>query len=93
MTFALLFCFNFFIIVNILQHYDVKWVEDFYKRRTLFIFGYLILVLIGYITFIKNNKHLKIKYKYDKEERNKKRLKTVLALFYITMTIILLFIF
>lgn len=91
--FALLLCFNLFAIINILQYYNAEWLDDFYKRKTIFIIIYLLLLLIGYFVFIKNSKYLKLKYKYDKEKKKKKNLKTSLVLFYILGVIVLLFIF
>lgn len=89
---SLLVCFNMFIVANVLQYYNVRWVEDFYKRKTLFVIVYFLL-LIGYLFFIKDGKYIKIKNKYDKEGNKKRVIKTTLVLFYVGGTIILLFVF
>ncbi len=89
---ALVLSFNLFVIVNILQYYNVDFVGNFFKQKEIFIALYISILLVGYFLFIRKKKYAAIKDKYDKESKNKKLLKTSLAIIYIITIFILAFV-
>ncbi len=89
---ALVLCFNSFVVINILQYYNVDFVGSFFKQKEMFIVLYISILFAGYFLFIRKKKYVAIKDKYDKESKKKKLLKTSFVIFYIATIFILAFV-
>lgn len=89
---TLVVSFNVFVLINLLQHYEVDFVKDFYKKKLNFIIMYVALFILGHILFIRKKKYLEIVKNYDSEPKKRKWPKLLLSITYILTLIILIFV-
>lgn len=88
---ALILSFTLFGIINILEYFGIKLIEDFWKNKILFVVIYLGFIFLGYYIFIRKNNYISLVQKFDIESK-KNRIRNVFLIFlYLILLIILNF--
>lgn len=89
---TLVVSFNVFVLIDILQYYEVGFAEGFYRKKSNFVIMYAALFILGYVLFIRKKKYLEIVKNYDSEPKKRKWSKLLLSITYISTLVILIFV-
>ena len=89
---ALILSFTFFGIINLFEYFDSNLFVDFWNNKSLFIVMYISFLVIGYFTFIRNEKYIKLVNKFDSENKKSKAIHISLIILYLILLIVALFI-
>lgn len=83
--------FTLFAIVNVLEYYNINLIQDFWSHKGLFVVVYTGFILFGYLLFIRNDKYLLLKEKYDAETKKSRVVNISLILIFLILLVILNF--
>lgn len=83
--------FTLFAIINILNYYNINFIQGFWSNKVLFVVVYAGFILFGYLFFIRNDKYLLLKEKYNDETKKSRVLNISLIFIYLILLIILNF--
>ena len=88
---AVILSFTLFAIINVLEYYNINFIQDFWSNKVLIIVIYASFILFGYLFFIRNEKYLLLKKKYDNETKKSRALNISLIFIYLILLVILTF--
>lgn len=92
-TLSLVLSINILTLVFYFQKKNVYLASVFLKNKQYYILIFIILLIVNYFSFIRGERYLQIKEKYDNERTEIKTLKLIFVLLYLVITIVMLFYF